>query len=57
MLEEHPAPGSPPKIKGSVMMAVAETKEEVLEALKEDVYMKVCSSFLFRVKVEEGDEF
>lgn len=41
MLEDHPAPGEGPKIKGSVMLAVAHSKEEVIEALKEDVYTKV----------------
>ena len=29
-----------PKIKGSIMLAVAESKEEVLRALQEDVYFK-----------------
>jgi len=43
MLDEVPQPGAPPKIRGSVMLAVAESKEAVLEKLKEDVYVKVCS--------------
>ena len=36
--EEHPAPGETPKMKGSAMLAQAETKEEVLEQLRNDVY-------------------
>lgn len=46
--------GEKPQINGSVMLALAESKEEVLNALKEDVYFKsgvwdwdkvcVCSS-------------
>jgi len=43
MLDEVPQPGAPPKIRGSVMLAVAESKEAVLEKLKEDVYVKVWS--------------
>lgn len=31
---------APPKIKGSIMLAFAESKEEVLRALQEDVYFK-----------------
>lgn len=38
MLDEPVKEGEGPKIKGSVMLAVAESKEEVLEALKKDVY-------------------
>ena len=34
MLEDVPKEGSPLKITGSVMMAVASTKEEVLEKIK-----------------------
>ena len=41
MLEDHPAPGEGPKIKGSVMLAHAHSKEEVIQALKDDVYTKV----------------
>ncbi|KAH0358622.1 hypothetical protein KCU89_g19500, partial [Aureobasidium melanogenum] len=33
-----PKEGSPLKINGSVMMAVASSKEEVLEKIKKDVY-------------------
>lgn len=40
MLEDTPKEGEALKIKGSVMMALAETKEEVLEKLKADVYAK-----------------
>ncbi|KAI7379814.1 hypothetical protein KC336_g19110, partial [Hortaea werneckii] len=32
--------GEPPKINGSVMLAVADTKEEVMKNVKEDVYFK-----------------
>lgn len=37
-LDEELKDGEGPKINGSVMMACAESKEEVLAALKEDVY-------------------
>lgn len=47
MLEDHPAPGEGPKIKGSVMLALAHSKEEVMEALKEDVYTKVIMHRFF----------
>ncbi|KAK4690785.1 uncharacterized protein P7C71_g6085, partial [Lecanoromycetidae sp. Uapishka_2] len=40
MLDEVPKEGEGPKINGSVMLALAESKEEVLDALKEDVYSK-----------------
>ena len=40
MLEDIPQEGQGLKIKGSVMMATCETKEEVLEKLKQDVYAK-----------------
>lgn len=40
MLEDTPKEGEALKIKGSVMMALAETKEQVLEKLKADVYAK-----------------
>lgn len=30
--------GEDPKVNGSIMMAVADSKEEVLAALKEDLY-------------------
>lgn len=38
MLDEPIKEGSGPKINGSIMMAVADSKEEVLEKLKKDVY-------------------
>ena len=38
MLEDPPAEGQSLKIKGSVMTAVASSKEEVIEKLKLDVY-------------------
>jgi hypothetical protein len=38
MLEDTPKEGSPLKINGSVMMAVASSKEEVMEKLRSDVY-------------------
>lgn len=38
--EDVPKEGEGPKIKGSVMLAYAESKEEVMQALKEDVYFK-----------------
>ena len=38
MLEEQPRGEETPKMKGSVLVAVAESKEEVLKLLKEDVY-------------------
>lgn len=37
-LDEPIKEGSGPKINGSIMMAVADSKEEVLEKLKQDVY-------------------
>ncbi|KAL1305588.1 hypothetical protein AAFC00_007193 [Neodothiora populina] len=37
-LDEPPKEGEGPKINGSIMLALAETKEEVLEKLKGDVY-------------------
>lgn len=37
-LDEPIKEGSGPKINGSIMMAVADSKEEVLEKLKKDVY-------------------
>lgn len=42
MLEEPIAEGStgPPKMKGSVMLLAAKTKEEVVERLKRDVYVE-----------------
>lgn len=44
-LDEPIKEGQPPKINGSVMMAVAETKEEVLEKLKKDAYAKDVWNF------------
>lgn len=38
MLEDVPKEGSPLKITGSVMMAVASSKEEVMEKIKSDIY-------------------
>lgn len=38
MLEEPIQEGVPPKMTGSVLMCVADTKEEVLERVKKDVY-------------------
>lgn len=38
MLDEDSKVGEDLKINGSVMMALAESKEEVLAALKEDIY-------------------
>jgi len=38
MLEDVPKEGSPLKITGSVMMAVAGSKEEVMEKIKSDIY-------------------
>lgn len=38
MLEEPIKDGVPPKMKGSVLMCVADTEEEVLERVKKDVY-------------------
>ena len=41
MLEEHPKEGAagPPNMKGSAMLVGADSKEEVLERLKRDVYV------------------
>ncbi|KAK5138237.1 hypothetical protein LTR08_003298 [Meristemomyces frigidus] len=39
-LEEPLKEGEAPKINGSVMLAQADTKEEVLEAIRRDVYSK-----------------
>ena len=38
MLEEPIKDGVAPKMKGSVLMCVADTEEEVLERVKKDVY-------------------
>jgi hypothetical protein len=38
MLEEPIREGVPPKMKGSVLMCVADTEEEVLERVRRDVY-------------------
>lgn len=38
MLEEPIKEGVPPKMTGSVLMCVADTKEEVMERVKKDVY-------------------
>ena len=38
MLEEPIQEGVPPKMKGSVLMCVADTEEEVLERVRRDVY-------------------
>jgi hypothetical protein len=38
MLEEPIKEGVPPKMKGSVLMCVADTEEEVLDRVKKDVY-------------------
>lgn len=40
MLEGHPSEGETPKMKGSAMLVGAKTKEEVIERLKRDVYVK-----------------
>lgn len=40
MLEEEQKSGEGLRINGSVMLALAESKEEVLKALQEDVYYK-----------------
>ncbi|KAI9811659.1 MAG: hypothetical protein M1827_005408 [Pycnora praestabilis] len=40
ILEDILKEGEGPKIKGSVMLAQADTKEDVLKALKSDVYSK-----------------
>ena len=40
MLEEHPKDGEPPKMKGSAMLIGANTREEVVERLKKDPYVK-----------------
>lgn len=40
MLEEPPKEGEAPKMKGSAMLIGANTKEEVIERLKKDVYVK-----------------
>ncbi|KAI9785696.1 MAG: hypothetical protein M1839_008713 [Geoglossum umbratile] len=39
-LEEIPKPGEVPKMKGSIMLALAGSKEEVVKALQEDIYFK-----------------
>ena len=39
-LEEHTAEGESLKINGSIMLALAESKDEVIHALKQDVYYK-----------------
>lgn len=39
-LDEHPAEGDRPRMNGSVMLATAASKEEVIETLKDDIYYK-----------------
>ena len=57
MLDEVPQPGAPPKIRGSVMLAMAESKEAVLEKLKEDVYLKVRPMIPLRPFVYQPSQF
>jgi hypothetical protein len=69
MLEEPIKEGVPPKMKGSVLMCVADTEEEVWERVKKDVYyekgvwdkekVSLCSSsaVLGRVWREYGEEW
>ena len=40
MLDEVPDEGDPLKIQGSAMVALASSKEEVMEMLKKDIYAK-----------------
>jgi len=40
MLEEPVVEGETPKMKGSAMLCVAATKEEVLERMKRDIYVE-----------------
>jgi len=40
MLEEVPKEGETPKFKGSVFVVLASSKEEVVEQLNRDVYVK-----------------
>ena len=40
MLQEPTTEGQTPKMKGSAMLIGAKTKEEVVERLKQDVYVK-----------------
>ena len=40
ILEEVTQEGEDPKIKGSIMLAFAASKDEVLKALQEDIYFK-----------------
>lgn len=40
ILEETVKEGEDPKIKGSIMLALAESKEDVLKALRKDIYYK-----------------
>ncbi|RAL16476.1 uncharacterized protein BO97DRAFT_420777 [Aspergillus homomorphus CBS 101889] len=40
MLDQHPNPGDAVSFKGSVLMFVAESKEEVEELVKNDIYSK-----------------
>jgi hypothetical protein len=64
MLEEPIKDGVPPKMKGSVLMCVADTEEEVWERVKRDVYWekgvwdreKVSSFLGFWVFLKGGEE-
>ncbi len=38
MLDEQPQDGKAPKMRGSVLVTAAESKEEALDFVKEDVY-------------------
>lgn len=40
MLNAHPADGETPSFKGSMMMVIAENEAQVLELLKNDIYVK-----------------
>jgi uncharacterized protein len=39
-MSEPPAEGRPPPMLGSTLIAVADTKEEVLDKLRDDIYAK-----------------
>ncbi|KAG2419178.1 hypothetical protein HFD88_002285 [Aspergillus terreus] len=38
MFDEHPAAGQTPLFKGSSLIVVAESKEEVMELIRKDIY-------------------
>ncbi|KAG2420649.1 hypothetical protein HFD88_000262 [Aspergillus terreus] len=61
MFDEHPAAGQTPSFKGSMLMVVAESKEEVMELIRKDIYstsgvwdLENCQVIPFKSAVRVG---